>query len=334
METETVSVWSKMSLIVIIVTAVVVGTIILLMQQVGSEMLNLPLWLKWVILIFLFAFAIGVIGPLSGVGGGVIFVGLGMAILPFHVDFIRGAGLVAALTTSLNSAPYFTKKGLANLRIVAPLVAVSTIFSVFGGIIGLWVSDNFPEGSYYVKLSLGIVLLILLAALATSKNVEYPKPKGKKDKLSEVLELKGAWFEPTLNKVVTYEASNLPLAMLAFSGVGFIAGMFGLGAGWANVPILNLIMGVPLKVAVATSMLILAINDSASLWVYVANGAVLPLIVFPVVIGIGIGSRIGSRLAAKTKPKVIKKLVIGLIAISGIVNIIQGLSGMGILNFT
>jgi hypothetical protein len=321
-----------MSLIVIVLILVTVSTAFVLLG-IESVTIYAPLWLKWVILVFLFAFVIGIIGPLSGVGGGVVFVGLGMAMLPFHVDFIRGAGLVAALTTSLNSAPYFTKKGLANLRIVAPLVAVSTIFSVFGGVMGLWLSNSFPGGSYYVKMSLGVVLLILLAALGRSKNVEYPKPK-KKDKLAEKLELRGAWFEPTLNKVVTYEATNLPLAMLAFSGVGFIAGMFGLGAGWANVPILNLVMGIPLKVAVATSMLILAINDSASLWVYVANGAVLPIIVVPVIMGIGIGSRIGSRLAAKTKPKIIKRLVIGLIALSGVVNIIQGLSGIGILNFT
>lgn len=99
-----------------------------------------------------------------------------------------------------------------------------------------------------------------------------------------------------------------------------------------EVPILNLVMGLPLKAAVASSMLILAINDSASLWVYLANGAVLPIVVVPVVLGISIGSRIGSRLAAKTKPKVIKRLVIALIALSGVVNIIQGLSGIGLLN--
>ena len=80
-------------------------------------------------------------------------------------------------------------------------------------------------------------------------------------------------------------------------------------------------------------MLILAINDSASLWVYVANGAVLPLIVVPVIMGIGIGSRIGSKLAAKAKPKIIKRIVIGLIGLSSLVNIIQGLMGIGLLNF-
>lgn len=296
-----------------------------------GEVLALPLWAKWTILLFLFTFVIGIIGPLSGVGGGVIFVGLGMAVLPFHVDFIRGAGLVAALTTSLNSAPHFMEKGLANMKVAAPLVAVSTIFSVIGGIFGLWVSGAFPQGSSYVKISLGIVLFLMLIALATSKNVELPKVD-KVDRLSKMLDINGSWYEPTLGRVVEYRTTNLPIAMLAFSGVGFIAGMFGLGAGWANVPVLNLIMGVPLKASVASSMLILAINDSASLWVYLANGAVLPVVVVPVVLGIGIGSRIGSRLAVRAKPKVIKYLVIGLIGLSAIVNILQGLMGVGLIN--
>ncbi len=317
--------------VVAIVTLILVLCGVIFWGIFAGGHLTLLLWQKWAILIFLFTLVIGVIGPLSGVGGGVIFVGLGMAILPFHVDFIRGAGLVAALTTSLNSAPHFTKKGLSSMKVVAPLVVVSTIFSVVGGIVGLWVSNTFPQGSSYVKISLGVVLLLMLVALGTSKNVEYPKVK-KNDKLSEILGIRGSWYEPTLNQVVEYRVTNLPIAMVIFAGVGFIAGMFGLGAGWANVPILNLVMGVPLKASVATSMLILAINDSASLWVYLANGAVLPLIVVPTVLGIGIGSRIGSRLAVRTKPKVIKYLVIGLIGISAIVNILQGLMGIGWIN--
>ncbi|AEA46424.1 sulfite exporter TauE/SafE family protein [Archaeoglobus veneficus] len=308
----------------------VVGLSAITWGLLSGHVVLLP-WQKWVIFLFLFTLVIGIIGPISGVGGGVIFVGLGMAVLPFSVDFIRGAGLVAALTTSLNSAPHFTKKGLANMKVVAPLVVVSTIFSVIGGVVGLWVSNAFPQGSSYVKISLGVVLLFMLAALATSKNIDYPEVK-KTDRLSEIIGIQGAWYEPTLNRVVEYKTTNLPLAMAVFAGVGFIAGMFGLGAGWANVPVLNLLMGVPLKASVATSMLILSINDAASLWVYLANGAVLPLIVVPVVLGIGIGSRIGSRIAVRAKPKVIKYLVISLIGLSAIVNILQGLHGLGLIN--
>jgi len=228
MVTELMNIRIRTSLIVVMILSLSICATVILWDVLGSKNILLPLWVKWIVLLFLFTLVIGIVGPLSGVGGGVIFVGLGMAVLPFHVDSIRGAGLVAALTTSLNSAPYFTRKGLANMRIVAPLVVVSTIFSILDSIIGLWVSNAFPDGSYYVKIGLGVVLLLMLVALATSKNVEYPEVR-KNDKLADMLGIKGMWYEPTLKKVVEYRATNLPIAMMAFAGVGFIAGMFGLG---------------------------------------------------------------------------------------------------------
>ena len=61
-----------------------------------------------------------------------------------------------------------------------------------------------------------------------------------------------------------------------------MAGMFGLGAGWANVPVLNLVMGAPIKISVATSKFLLSITDTSAAWIYLNNGAVLPLMVRPI----------------------------------------------------
>ena len=52
-----------------------------------------------------------------------------------------------------------------------------------------------------------------------------------------------------------------------------MAGIFGLGAGWANVPILKMIMGSPVKVTVATSGLALSVTDSTAAWIYMNKGA-------------------------------------------------------------
>ena len=107
--------------------------------------------------------------------------------------------------------------------------------------------------------------------------------------------------------------------------------MFGLGAGWANVPVLNLIMCAPIKVATSTSMLIIAVNDAAAAWVYLANGAILPIIVIPSVLGITIGARIGARVAAKAKPRLVRHLVLAIMLLAAVLDITKGLSGLGIL---
>ena len=175
---------------------------------------------------------------------------------------------------------------------------------------------------------LGIVLFIIFAVMATSKRVEFPEVE-RQDALSRKLGIIGAWYEPSLEKVVEYRTKNMPIAIPAFAMVGFIAGMFGLGAGWANVPVLNLIMGAPIKVATSTSMLIITVNDAAAAWVYLAKGAVLPVIVIPSVIGITIGARIGAKLAVRAKPKFVRYLVMGIMLMSAILDIWKGLSGLG-----
>lgn len=287
-------------------------------------------WWFWPLALFIFTLAIGIIAPVSGVGGGVLFVPLATAFFPFHVDFIRGAGLIMALTSALSSAPQLMKRGLANIKIMAPVVVVSMVTSVLGGMAGLWITNAFPQGKHYVNIALGIVLFVIFVVMIRSKRVEYPEVK-KIDSLTQKLGIQGEWFEPSLDRVVQYQTTNLPIALPAFAAVGFIAGMFGLGAGWANVPVLNLIMCAPIKVATSTSMLIIAVNDAAAAWVYLANGAILPIIVIPSVLGITIGARIGARVAAKAKPRLVRYLVLAIMLLAAVLDITKGLSGLGIL---
>ncbi len=101
--------------------------------------------------------------------------------------------------------------------------------------------------------------------------------------------------------------------------------MFGLGAGWANVPVLNLVMGAPIKISVATSKFLLSITDTSAAWVYMNNGAVLPLMVVPSVVGIMLGSFVGVKVLAVTRPAIIRILVIVVLGIAGLKALQKGL---------
>jgi len=282
---------------------------------------------QWIIVLFAFSLAIGIISPISGVGGGVMFVPLATAFFPFSIDFIRGTGLIIALTSSLFSTPHFLRRGLTNIRIITPPLVFSNLTAIAGGMSGLWITNTLPSGEASFKIALGVVLLFIFLTMLFSKKVEYPRIK-KVDNLSKRLELRGAWYEPSLNRVVEFETTNLVAGILCFGGVGFMAGMFGLGAGWASVPVLNLIMGAPIKVAAASSMAIIAINASAASWVYMARGAILPLICIPSVVGVSIGAIIGARLAEKSKPAIVKYMVMGIMIFTAVTNISNGLKGL------
>jgi len=258
-----------------------------------------------------------------------MFVPLATAFFPFSVDFIRGAGLVIALTSSLFSAPYFLKKGFTNIRIISPPLLFSNLTAISGSMFGLWMTNNLSGGEASFKISLGILLLFIFSVMLLSNKVEYPMIK-KVDNLSRKLKLRGAWFEPSLNRLVEFETTNLIPGILCFGGVGFVAGMFGLGAGWASVPVLNLIMGTPIKVATASSMAIITVNASAASWVYIARGSILPLICIPSVSGVALGARIGARVAEKTRPVIVKYMVMGIMIFTAIINIINGFKGLNV----
>lgn len=286
-------------------------------------------WWIWPLILFLGTLIIGCVAPLSGLGGGVLFVPLATAFSPFNIDFIRGAGLMLALTSALFSAPQLIRKGMANLKIMTAIASVSAIASILGAVLGLWITNALPNGENYILIALGAVLFFIFGVMITSKKTEFP-PEGKEDSLTAKLGLTGSWFEPSLNRIVEYKAKRLLLGIGCFSVAGFIGGMFGMGAGWVGVPVLNLVMGLPVKVAAATSMTIITINSAAASWPYIANGSMLALIIVPSVIGVSIGASIGARLAVRAKPAFIKYLVIVVMLFCGLMNIYKGMHGLNI----
>ena len=103
-----------------------------------------------------------------------------------------------------------------------------------------------------VQICLGATIIFISILLATSKNVERPQVK-EQDAVGRALGMSGVYYEESTHEVVAWKTHRTLPGLILFILIGVMAGMFGLGAGWANVPVLNLLMGAPLKVAVGTS---------------------------------------------------------------------------------
>ncbi|MFN4132087.1 MAG: sulfite exporter TauE/SafE family protein [Caldimicrobium sp.] len=278
---------------------------------------SLPWW-AWPLLLFIVTFILGIIAVLGGVGGGVLFVPIVGGFFPFNLDFVRGAGLLVALSGALAAGPGLLRRGLADLRLAIPLALIASSSAIIGAMIGLSLPKNL------VNILLGLTILGIVVIMLMAKKSEFPEVK-KADSLSQALKIYGIYYEPTTGKEIEWKVHRTPLALLMFVVIGIMAGMFGLGAGWANVPVLNLLMGVPLKVAVSTSKFLLSITDTSAAWIYLNSGAILPMIVVPSIIGIMLGSIVGVRVLAIAKPKIIRWVVIGLLAFSGLRALLKGL---------
>jgi uncharacterized membrane protein YfcA len=277
----------------------------------------LPWWV-WPLSLLVICFVLGMIAVPAGVGGGVLFVPIVSGFFPFHLDFVRGAGLLVALASAVAAAPGLLRAGLADLRLALPLALLASASSIVGALVGL----ALPAA--LVQTALGITILCIVALLWLAKKSEFPEV-GPTDTVAAALRIHGVFYDAVHRREIAWQVHRTPLGLVLFVGIGMLAGLFGLGAGWANVPALNFVMGVPLRLSAGSSGFILSIVDSSAVWVYINKGAVLAIIAAPSVIGMMLGAFIGARLLRIIKASAIRKLVIVMLLAAGLRALAKGL---------
>jgi len=287
-------------------------------EAVGLETASPTDWWVWPVALLALTFVMGILAALGGVGGGVLYVPIVSGFFPFHLDFVRGCGLLVALSGALAAGPGFLKMNLASLRLAIPVALIASASAIVGAMIGLALPTN------VVQTALGAAILGIVAIMMVARKSEFPDvPKA--DRLSTALRIHGVYREASLGQTIDWRVHRTAPSLLLFVVIGIMAGMFGLGAGWANVPVLNLMMGAPLKVSVATSKFLLSITDTSAAWVYLNQGCVIPMMVVPSLVGIMLGSFVGVRLLRTAKPRMVRYVVISLLLFSGAKAITKGL---------
>ena len=275
-------------------------------------------WWFWPLVLLIVTFVMGVFAVLGGVGGGVLFVPIISGFFPFHLDFVRGCGLLVALSGALAAGPGLLKMNLASLRLAIPVALIASTCAIIGAMIGLALPTNI------VQIALGATIIGICILMVTAKKSELPDvPKA--DRLSNALRIYGVYQEGSTGQIIDWKIHRTPLGLCLFVIIGIMAGMFGLGAGWANVPVLNLVMGAPLKISVATSKFLLSITDTSAAWIYLNKGCVIPMMVVPSLVGIMLGSFVGVRILAVVKPALVRWIVIAMLAFAGVKALLKGL---------
>jgi uncharacterized protein len=272
---------------------------------------------------------IRMVAVLAGIGGGLIFTSLMMGFTGINSYIIRGTGLLVATSGSVVAAHKFLDRGLANIKIVLFAGAPYTAFAVLGALMAHHVSKTMGEtGEALIRLSLGIIVL-LVASLIVSRGKGVQNPEVTRvDRLTKKLGLGMAYWEESQGKVVDYQVTRAPVAIFLFCGIGFLSGLFGIGAGWAMIPTLNLVMLLPLKVAGASSSVLIGAGDTAAVWQYIKGGALFPLFAAPCLIGSILGAIIGSRIMVRVRAGVVRWLVIVIMFAAGARLIFVGISSL------
>jgi len=232
--------------------------------------------------------AAGVFGSLLGLGGGILIVPL--LTLGFGLDLRQAVGvsLVAVIVTSGASAGVYLQRHVANLRLGMTLELFTAIGALIGGLVAFLLSDRVLAG-----LFAGLLVYAAVSMLRRGRADEAASPE---DVEAVPVSMNGTPFAQSLGGP-GYAVSRLGLGAAGSVGAGVVSALLGIGGGLVKVPVMHLVMGVPLRVATATSNLMIGVTASASAVIYLLRGEIDPFVAGPTAIGVFLGASLGSRTA-------------------------------------
>ena len=261
--------------------------------------------------------AAGLLGALTGLGGGVVLVPL-LTIL-FHVDirYAIGASLVSVIATSSGAAAAYVKEGISNIRIGMFLEIATTLGALLGAFLATWMPTR------AIALIFGIVLLY--SAYLSRK----PRPEAQRNlppnELATRLRLNGSF--PDLEGQRTYNVQNVPTGFGLMFGAGTLSGLLGIGSGAVKVLAMDQAMRIPFKVSTTTSNFMIGVTAAASAGVYLSRGYIDPGLAMPVMLGVLAGSLVGTRILVKAETKSLRLVFSIVILVLGVQMLYQGLMG-------
>jgi uncharacterized membrane protein YfcA len=272
-------------------------------------------------LVFATSILAGLLGSLTGLGGGVVIVPV-LALL-FHVDirYAIGASLVSVIATSSGAAVAYVREGLSNIRIGMFLEVATTVGAVIGAYLTARVS------SHSIAVIFGLALLYsAYASFRTRHEADTAAgaPPGA-NSLATKLKMNGSYPGPSGEE--SYSAQRIPLGFGIMFGAGTLSGLLGIGSGAVKVLAMDQAMKLPFKVSTTTSNFMIGVTAAASAGVYLARGYIDPEIAMPVMLGVLSGSLIGTRILVKARVTVLKILFSLVIVVLGFEMIYSGWTG-------
>jgi uncharacterized membrane protein YfcA len=251
------------------------------------------------VLMFAGGVAAGVFGSLLGLGGGVLLVPLLTIGFGLPVREAVGVSLVSVIVTSSASAGVYLQRREADLRLGMVLELFTAIGAIAGGLIAFGLDERLLAGLF----------AILLAYVATTMIRRGPRVVA--DAPAVDTAAPGAEQPSSGGAIRGYH--RLPAGIAGSVGAGVISALLGIGGGIVKVPVMHLVMGVPLRVATATSNLMIGITASASAIVYLLRGGIDAYAVGPTAVGVFVGATLGSRFGRRVDVGVLRLLFVGVL---------------------
>jgi uncharacterized membrane protein YfcA len=241
------------------------------------------------LLLLALGFGAGLLGSLMGLGGGIIVVPALTQLFGVPFRAAVAASLVTIVASSSASSAAYVGRDQVDLRVAVVL----ELATVTGALVGSGVAGFLPV----------VVLKLLFAALAFYvATTLWVRRHGASDAM----------------QVGAYEVRRWPTGLGVSGLAGAVSGLLGVGGGAFKVPAMTLAMGIPFKVAAATSNFAIGVTAAVSAYLYYGRGDLDPLLAAPVVIGVFVGARVGTKALPKLPARRLQGAFAGLLLFIGL----------------
>jgi len=268
------------------------------------------------LIILIGAYAAGLVGSLTGLGGGVVIIPLLTIALHVDIHYAIGASLVSVIATSSGSAAAYVKEGITNMRLGMFLEIATTSGAIAGAIIAKFLPVN------YIAILFGLVL-IFSALMSLRKKVE--RIELRKSELAEKLKLNSSY--PSGDQTIQYSVNNVGGGFLMMAFAGVMSGLLGIGSGALKVIAMDGVMRIPFKVSTTTSNFMIGVTAAASAVVYLQRGYIDPGLSMPVVVGVLLGAFTGSKILVHSQSNKLRYFFAVIVTLLASQMIYKGITG-------
>jgi uncharacterized membrane protein YfcA len=267
-----------------------------------------------IVSILLVAFIAGVFGSMLGVGGGVIMVPVLSLAFGVPIKTAIATSIVCVIATSSMAQTSFAARGMTNMRLGMLLEVATTVGAIAGGVTAVLVDGRF------LQVAFAAVLFYVAWQMSRRRGDVTPVETGV---------LSGGFYDPATSREVRYGARRVLPGFVLCVAAGNISGLLGVGGGAFKVPIMNLLMGVPLKATIATSNLMIGVTAATGAAIFYGHGYLDPYWAVPSALGILAGARLGPILAAHLPARQLVRIFEVVLGAFGVLMILQAV-GLGL----
>lgn len=259
--------------------------------------------------------AAGLLGSLTGLGGGVVVTPVLTLFLGVDLRYAMGASLISAIASSSGAAASYVRDGYSNIRIGMFLEIATTLGALAGAFLNTHISTS--------ALSILFGLVLLQSAWQTIGSKKHAKNAPPDDPLSEKLLLNSSFQDNGIER--PYKVHRVKTGFGLMFGAGTLSGLLGIGSGSLKVVAMDQAMRIPFKVSTATSNFMIGVTAAASASVYLSRGYINPGIVMPVMLGVLAGSLLGARLLSRLPVVLLRRIFAVVVGVMAIQMIVEGI---------